>query len=108
MNAQASETETRETVRLINQFAAAAHKVVDHLENSAVSLDLVLEKRSEEATEGIKAGISKEAGNLQKYVEKNPGMAAMVAFAFGVAATRFFKSPSAGEAAPEEKATKAA
>ncbi len=104
MNAQASEAQTRQTVQLINQFAAAAHKVVDHLENSAVSLETVLEKRSEQATEGLKAGISKEAGNLQKYVEQNPGMAAMLAFAFGVAATRFFKSQSVGEAAPEEKA----
>ncbi len=104
MNAQASEPQTRETVRLINQFAAAAHKVVDHLENSAVSLESVLDKRSEQATEGLKAGISKEAGNLQKYVEQNPGMAAMLAFAFGVAATRFFKSPGGSEAVEESEA----
>ncbi|NIP98601.1 MAG: hypothetical protein GWO24_36400, partial [Akkermansiaceae bacterium] len=45
-----------------------------------------------------------EAGNLQKYVEQNPGMAAMLAFAFGVAATRFFKSPGGSEAVEESEA----
>lgn len=87
---------TNKTVQLVDQFAQAAHAIVDQLQNSAVSIESIIGKRSQETGDSIKAGISREASELEKYVDQNPEISAMIAFAIGVAATRFMKSKQPG------------
>jgi ElaB/YqjD/DUF883 family membrane-anchored ribosome-binding protein len=104
---------TDKTLQLIDQFSNTAHQIVDQLQESAVSMESIIGKRSMETSERIKAGISREANTLEKYVEENPEISAVIAFAFGVAATRFLKSAqpagtAAGAAKPAAKMTKAA
>jgi len=89
---------TNETLQLVNKFAETAHEIVDQLQSSAVSMESIIGKQSREASDNIKAGISREASELEKYVDQNPELSAVIAFAIGVAATRFLKSKAPGEA----------
>ena len=60
---------TDKTLQLIDQFANTAHEIVNHLQDSAVSIDSIVGKRSQETADRIKAGIAREATGLEKLVE---------------------------------------
>jgi len=89
---------TSKTLQLISQFADTAHEIVDQLQNSAVSIESIVGKKAEQTGDSIKSEISREASDLEKYVDENPEISAMIAFAIGVAATRFLKSTGPVEA----------
>lgn len=89
---------TSKTLQLISQFADTAHEIVDQLKNNAVSIESIIGQKAEQTSDSIKSGISREASELEKYVDENPEISAMIAFAIGVAGARFLKSTVPGEA----------
>lgn len=98
--------QTNETVRLIDLFAKTAHDIVDRLQQSAVSIESLISRQSEETGKRVKTEIAREASELEKYVEENPAVSAVIAFALGVAATRVMKSKESAE--PQSETTEAA
>jgi len=98
-----------ESSPLFDQLAKTAHHMVDRVHERAVKLEANVTAQSKQTGELAVATMEREVTSLEKVIEQNPMMAAMVAFGLGAFASRVLKSAGTCTAAAPKaaKATKA-
>ncbi len=97
-----------ESSPLFDQLAKTAHYMVDRVHERAVKLEANVTAQSKQTGELAVASMQREVTSLEKMIEQNPMMAAMVAFGLGAFASRVMKPTASGTATPKSaKATKA-
>lgn len=106
---------TSESLQVVDQFAETAHGLIDRLRERALDMEADFEKRQKEGSEAVVAGMERQVSMIEKMIEENPMVSAMVAFGFGAFATRVFKAKSgawskteSAEAKPKAGVKKAA
>lgn len=103
---------TGQSVQFADQLAKTAHSLIDDMQGRMVTMEKEFESRQKEGAQAVVSGVESRVKTLENYIEKNPAMAAAVAFGIGVFATRFFKGSETWTAKPavteeKPKATKA-
>ena len=90
-----------ESSQLVDQLAQTAHEMIDRVHERATKMEEDIGKQSTEKAKSAMAGIEREVGNLEKYIEENPMMAAAIAFGIGAFASRVLKTVTAPPASSE-------
>jgi ElaB/YqjD/DUF883 family membrane-anchored ribosome-binding protein len=89
---------SRESQQLVDQLAATAHGMIDQVHERAAMMEKSIGTQSKETSKRVVAGIEREVGGLEKYIEENPMMAAVFAFGLGVFGSRIMKAMNTAEA----------
>jgi ElaB/YqjD/DUF883 family membrane-anchored ribosome-binding protein len=85
-------SKTKESVQLVDQLAKTAHEMIDQVHKRAAAMEESIGNQSKETGKRVVAGIEREVGGLEKYIEENPMMAAVFAFGLGVFGSRVMKA----------------